>query len=337
MVNAQSETQPAPAETARPDAPADQVGEGRLPTFFIIGAGRSGTTSMHYVLGQHPQIYMSPNKETNFFAYYCSDWQTPPCTRREDISSIDGRSVKSLEDYRQLFRGVTQETAIGETSPSYLLTAGVPQAMLSFVPDAKIIAVLRQPIEKAYSHLQRKAATGIYPPDIALAAALEQDEARIAREGRGTSFLSHCRYYPRLKPYYDVFRRDRIKICFFEDMEQRAEDFYNDLFRFLEVDPSFRSPDASTRFNQSGKQTGSSALLRLTQISKPLRSRLRQQLPPSVVTRLSRWRHRLMSENIERAPELPAELRRSLTKQYFEDDIRKLEGLIGQDLSRWLA
>lgn len=335
MANTQTDLRPLSASVALPDREAEAVGEGRLPTFFIIGAARSGTTSLHYVLDQHPQIYMCPTKETNFFAYLCSGGQAPHCTRLENVTNVEKRSVKTMDAYRQLFRGAAGATAIGETSPSYLLTPGVAETIRHFVPEAKIIAVLRQPMDKAYSHFMRRVGGGIYAPDTDFAEALELDEVRIAKEGRGVSFIGQAHYYDYLKPYYDAFPRERIKICFFEDLGERAAEFYSDLFRFLGVDPSFRSPDAMTKFNQSGRKK-QSALLRLTGLGRSMEGHLRRNLPPSIVTRLSRWRHRLQSEKIERAPGIPASVRRELTQRYCGEDIAKLQELTGLDLSRWL-
>lgn len=308
--------------------------QGRLPNFLIIGAARSGTTTLHYVLGQHPQIYMSPNKETNFFSFYCNDGQVPQVTRVEDVAIIDQRSVKTLEDYCFLFRGVNKEIAIGEASPSYLLVPEVPLAIRESIPDAKIIVVLRQPIEKAYSHYLRKC-PGLYSYGEDFAEVLERDEQRIAAQGRGTSFLGHCRYYSCLKRYYEVFEHDRIKVCLFEELEHDPEAFYADLFRFLGVDPGFK-PDVSIKYNQSGLGKAR-PLVFVTQGGLSLRRRLIQHLPPNMASRLSRWRHKLRSANIDKPPPLDPALRRALTRRYFEEEIRKLQDLIGRDLSSWLA
>ncbi|MGF1607964.1 MAG: sulfotransferase [Kiloniellales bacterium] len=323
-----------PQDLGVPDQEPLIAEAGQLPNFLIIGAARSGTTTLHYVLGQHPQIYMSPNKETNFFSYYHCAGEVPGFIRREDRRSVDSRSVKSLDEYKRLFRGVTREIAVGETSPSYLLTPGLAETIQRFVPDAKIIAVLRQPIDKAYSHFLRKCRTNIYSFTTDFGQVLEQDEERIERDGRGTSFLGHGRYTERLKRYYDVFGPDRVKVCLFEDMESRPHEFYADLFQFLGVDASFQ-PDVSTKFNQSGEHK-SSTLARFTRIGMPWKGHIRRNLPPAVVTRLSRWRHKVQSANTERPPELPAELRRQLTRRYCADDIASLQKLIGRDLSHWL-
>ncbi|MGH6947347.1 MAG: sulfotransferase family protein [Kiloniellales bacterium] len=304
-----------------------------LPNFFIIGASRSGTTTLHYMLAQHPQIYMSPVKETNFFAVHCSDGAVPRCTRLEEVAGVDRRSVKDVDEYRLLFAGASDEIAIGETSPSYLLTAGVPEAIRSVIPQAKIIAVLRQPVDKAYSHFFRRVPS-IYSRDSDFVSVLEQDEARVRGEGRGTSFLSQGFYHDRLKRFYDVFERDRIRICLFDDMKTRPEEFYADLFRHLGVDERFQG-DFSARFNQTGNPKNR-LIARLTCIGKPLRRQLNRYLPTALVAHLARWQHIVESANLERPPALSPDLRRTLTERYYVEDIEKLQVLIGRDLSHWL-
>src|ERR687894_3261543 len=113
-----------------------------MPNFFIIGAQKAGTTSLYYYLKQHPQIYMSPRKEPHFFKGMHSELRK------------SGRGlppVTDLGDYQALFRGVTDEKAIGEASASYLYSPKAPALIKSSIPDAKLIAVLRNPADRAYS------------------------------------------------------------------------------------------------------------------------------------------------------------------------------------------
>ena len=117
-----------------------------MPTFLIIGAGKSGTTSLYYYLKQHPQVYMSPVKEAHFFD---QDEGEKPDFRGPGRSSPP--PITSIEDYRALFRGVTDETAVGEATPSYIYIPGAPGRIRRRIPDAKLIAGLRNPTDRAYS------------------------------------------------------------------------------------------------------------------------------------------------------------------------------------------
>ncbi|MGF1607963.1 MAG: sulfotransferase [Kiloniellales bacterium] len=320
---------------AEAPAAARALRSGPMPNFLIIGAARSGTTSLHYTLGQHPQIYMSPHKETNFFTFYCNGGRASQITRVEDVAAIEQSSIKTLSDYQAQFRGVSDEIAVGEASPSYLLAPGVAEAIHELIPAVKLIAVLRQPIDKAYSHFLWRCRVGVYSRSLEFAKALELDEERIRREGRGTSLLGGARYDLYLQRYFEVFGREQIKICLFDDMEARPQQFYEDIFHYLGVDSTYR-PDFSTKFNQSGSPR-SRLLAQLTHVSRPVKNELRRRLPPVAVTRLSRWQHKLRSANTMRPRSLPRGERRALTERYFAEGIANLEPLIGRDLSRWLV
>lgn len=119
-----------------------------LPNFLVIGAHKAGTTALYNYLKQHPQVYMSPAKEPRFFA-------------------LEGKNLKflgpkkdpgnrcrftTLEAYRELFQGVSSEVAIGEASTLYLYSQEAPKRIQHYIPDAKLIAILRNPIKRAYSN-----------------------------------------------------------------------------------------------------------------------------------------------------------------------------------------
>ena len=119
-----------------------------MPTFLIIGAMKAGTTSLYHYVGQHPQIYMSPVKEPQFFTFEneALDFHGPGDWH------ITHQIVKDLENYRKLFQGVTEERAIGEASTVYLYSSRTAERIHSYIPDAKLIAILRDPVERAYSN-----------------------------------------------------------------------------------------------------------------------------------------------------------------------------------------
>ncbi|HEY1419866.1 MAG TPA: sulfotransferase, partial [Candidatus Dormibacteraeota bacterium] len=122
-----------------------------LPNFLIIGAAKSGTDSLYGMLGQHPQIYISPSKEPMFFvAEGLPEVPYRGPSDREVLLRWDSW-VNTLEHYESLFGGATVEKAIGEASTWYLYDEGAPHRIKHHVPDAKLIAVLRNPVERAYS------------------------------------------------------------------------------------------------------------------------------------------------------------------------------------------
>ena len=112
-----------------------------LPNFFIVGAPRAGTTSLYRYLRRHPQVFMPAVKEPHFFANINPD----PDQRHLFPAMDEGQYVR-------LFRGALHYRAIGEASPSYLVTKGAAERIKARVPNAKIIMLLRDPTERAFSH-----------------------------------------------------------------------------------------------------------------------------------------------------------------------------------------
>lgn len=118
-----------------------------LPTFLVIGAAKAGTTSLYHYLGQHPQVFMSPVKEPGFFALegHPLDFRGP------GDEWLRQATTTTLEAYQKLFEGVRDEPAVGEASVLYLHHHAAPEAIARYVPDVKLVAVLRDPVERAYS------------------------------------------------------------------------------------------------------------------------------------------------------------------------------------------
>src|SRR5437867_4308222 len=119
----------------------------RLPTFLVIGAARSGTTALYLYLRQHPNVFMSRDKETNFFAFEgeALDFRGPG-------AEFVNNSVVTLNAYLRLFADAPENAAIGEASPLYLYSLHAAERIHARLPDVRLIAILRNPIEQAYSH-----------------------------------------------------------------------------------------------------------------------------------------------------------------------------------------
>jgi hypothetical protein len=216
-----------------------------VPNFIILGAAKAGTTALYHYLQQHPEIYMSPMKETNFFALKDEplDFQGPG-----DGDYINRFSITSLEEYEDQFDGRTDEKAIGEASPLYLYSRKAPLCIHEYVPHAKLIVILRNPIDRAYSaflHLVRdgrETTTDFHE-------ALRQEEARIHAGWEHIWHYKHMGlYYEQLRRYYDLFDHSQIKVYLYRDFRTQAVGVLQELFGFLGVDDTFM-PDTSVRHN----------------------------------------------------------------------------------------
>jgi hypothetical protein len=297
---------------------------GRLPTFFVIGAGKAATTSFHYYLAQHPQIFMCPLKEPKFFALegHALDFRGPGDER------IREGTVTELGAYRRLFAGVRGERAVGESSTLYLNDAGAAERIARHVPGARMIAILRDPADRAHSaflHLTRDG----FEPEADFAAALRDEPRRRAAGWYFYWFYRDRGYYHRdLRRYVSLFGRQAVRVYLYDDFDRAPHTVLADAFAFLGVDPAFR-PDVAARHNVSGRPR-SAAAQRWLRRRHPLKEALKAWVPERLGHRLI---SALQSLNLER-PRLGPETRADLVAGY-RDDILALEGLIGRDLAAW--
>jgi hypothetical protein len=295
-----------------------------LPNFLVIGAGKSGTTALHRYLKQHPEIYMSSLKELRFFPFE----DRPPDFRgpgdKEDMEA----AVKTIDNYRAHFTGGAHCSARGESSPLYLYYPRSAERIRHYIPDAKLIAILRHPAERAYSQYLMKRRDGREH--------LNFGDALAAEEQRASDGWSHHRQYRRrgfyaaqLRPYFDLFKREQLRIYLYEDYVADPVGLMQDIFRFLSVEDSF-VPDMSVRHNES-KIPRLRALQTFLTEPRPAKSLLKSFVPKHWSRRVG---DQLRRHNITKPP-LPETLRRQLIEVY-RDDINELQGMLGRDLSHWL-
>lgn len=304
-----------------------------LPNFLIIGAQKAGTTALYYYLKQHPHIYMSPEKEPHFFALEGEsiDFRGP-----RDNEILKDIAVTELEDYRQLFKNVSDESAVGEATAVYLYSPKACERIRHYVPKAKLIAILRNPAERAYSSFLHMVRDGREPLED-FGRALQEEETRI-RDNWGP--IWHYKqagfYYGQLKRYFDEFAREQIRIYLYEDLKGDPDGTLRDIFQFLEVDDAF-APDMSGRYNVAGvpKNRSLHTLHEFLIKSHPLKSALKPLVPKNLRRQaVKRVVNGIRNRNLVK-PSFPPEIREQLLADYRED-VLKLEHLIQRDLSGWL-
>ncbi|MBA2713563.1 MAG: sulfotransferase [Rubrobacteraceae bacterium] len=308
-----------------------------LPNFFIIGAAKCGTTALYHFLNQHPQIYMSHFKEPRFFALEGKklDFRGPA-----DRRGINRGGFTDIEAYRALFQDASSEKIIGEASTLYLYSQKAPERISHHVPGAKLVAVLRNPVERAYSAFLHLVRDGNEPLSD-FAQALREEEARIADNwGPVYHYKQRGFYYPQLKHYFDRFDRDQIRVYLYEDLKSDPSGMARDIFRFLDVDDAF-APDVSVKHNVSGIPTSATlqALYLLVGKPNPVKTALRPLFPTRVRRGMRSMRLRavrsIQSRNLAKAPRMSPEVRAELSEAYRED-ILMLQDLLQRDLSGWL-
>jgi hypothetical protein len=309
----------------------------KTPNFLIIGAAKSGTTAVWHYLKQHPEIYMSPTKHTRFFAFEVEEpsFQGPAPTMRGPAGRNQSvpYAITDIDAYHALFDGATNEIAVGEASHSYLYQPQAAQRIRNYSPEMKLIAILRNPAERAFSHYRQMVRDGRESiPDFAQA--LAEEEKRV-RENWWPDFhyIQTGLYYAQLKRYFDLFEHDQLKIYLYEDLNSDPLSLTRDIFRFLGVNELF-TPQATARYNASGLPKSKilhSSLQKLRR-TMPVAERI---LPKGQYRRLLRVGSSLHNQNLTKA-RLSPEVRRRAIEDYFREDILKLQGLLQRDLSAWL-
>ena len=298
------------------------------PTFLVIGAYKAGTTSVHHYLQQHPEVYVPRRKEPNYFAF--GDVAVPVGARSAGPLAphpAAASSVTRREDYVRLFDGRRDERAVGEVSPEYLVNERACDAIRSELPEARLVAVLRNPVERAFSDYLMYRRDGV-EPDGDFGRALDQQEERRQR-GEPTGWYVETGFYGRqLARYRDAFPREQVSVHLFEDLVRDPDGTMGAIFTFLGVDPvPLRSVD---QYNASGvpRNPVLGAVLRSRRwIGPPLKKVLPERLRPAI--------ERFVQRGLDR-PTLAPEHRARLVDTYA-DDVRLLERLTGRDLSPWLA
>jgi hypothetical protein len=290
-----------------------------LPTFIIVGAAKAGTTALYWYLSEHPDVFMSPVKETFYFAYGV-DEQGRLLYGDPDVHRFP---IKTREEYEALFVGSNGAKAIGEASPIYLECPQAAERIRAAIPGARIVASIRQPVDRAYSdylmYLRRRGRR------LDPAADLRPDAAWARPDSR---WMQVSRYHGQLARYYDRFPAEQVHVALFDDLKRDATRMTQDVFRFIGVDPTF-VPDFDTPHAGGG-------IPRNRFLERVFTSRkLRRWLEPYVSAGAANWVRRFRSRTMQKPPGLSPELRRQLTEP-FRDDIAKTAALIGRPLDYWL-
>lgn len=296
------------------------------PDWLHIGSGKSGSTSLSVYLAQHPQLFVSPVKEPRHFL---SPGVRPSFTGPSDEERVNQSLVWDPEAYRQLFDGRSEGQLAGELSQTYLGWPSAPAAVRAHNPDARMLAVLRHPAERAFSSWAAHRRDG-FERVTSFEEALAQEEQRLA-DGWGPiwAYTERGRYADALTRWYEHFPPDQIRVWLYEDLRSDLDGLLRGAFEFLGVDPAFR-PSTDKQHNVS-LVPRSQRLSRFVTVRSGPRRMAGKLVPP-------RWRapvaRRVIGLNQRRLTFDPA-TRRELTER-FRPDIERLQELLGRDLSAWL-
>jgi hypothetical protein len=284
-----------------------------LPTFFIIGAAKAGTTSLHFYLDQHPEVQMSAVKETNFFAGPANGIPYP-------VGRVD-----RLEDYEALFDPAFRVR--GEASPSYSNAprrAGVPQRIKELVPEARFVYLVRDPIDRLVSQYQMRVADGkerySFPEAVAQLDGADPH-----------SFHLTCQsfYGRQLELYLEEFPQERILVLDQARLRSEREATLAEVFGFLGVDAAYRTDAFDSELFQGG---GKARYPRLLARLKPALRGSFAALPPAVRSRL----RSSVERSLPKVPKLEVEAaERDRLRELFAPDAARLRELTGLRFETW--
>lgn len=284
------------------------------PNFFLIGASRSGTTSTYHYLNAHPEIFMSPVKEPRYYAYRDEKVNHSGLT---DKYHINRSSVTFTPKYSALFKKAVpgRHKAIGEASPVYLYSDVAAKEIHKDVPDAKLIAILRDPVKRAYSDYLNMLRLGRDFCE-SFGEAVENEEERIKSNwGPFYHYVTKGFYYEQLSRYLKYFDASQLCVLTHKELVQNTPQTMERIFRFLDVDPHFEFKRFKT-YNSSGVPKNIALHKAITHPLLPL---------PNFIKNL----------NITYSkPEMDNELKKNLYELY-KDDMEKLGAAFDLDLQHW--
>lgn len=292
-----------------------------LPNFICPGAARSATTALYYLLIQHPQIFLPSLKETRFFT--------------QDFE-------KGLPWYEEkYYNGVADEIAVGDISPVYLIDDRCPQRIHDALgPDIKVLFMLRDPIERAYSHYSMLRNHEFEDLPFEEAIVLDED-SRIAKSLKryeheyGFQYLKESRYSAGIERYLEYFGSDHIKYVLFEEFTNDTANQLTGILDFLNVPGPFDfNLDVYKNPTGGSSSSGLNKIFYNNPLAKKARDLIQMNTGWKAQSMLKKVKTTLLKGRQSEAPKLNEDTRERLYSE-FEDELVRLEALLGRELSVW--
>jgi len=268
------------------------VKEQIFPNFIVIGAMKSGTTSLRYTLSCHPEVFMVYPKEPRFFYN-------------------DENYSKGLSWYSSFFEKAKGKKAIGEGSGFYAWKARNSETVkriANTIPDVKIIYMVRHPIERIASHWSWEIASG--KPLGSIEKAIQENR----------QFIDMSMYWEQISEYRKYFKDEQIKVLFLEDLKSNPYKFYQSCFYFLEVDPYFDiTPYLNPQNQTEGRLTDSGILMKLRRIINL--QKIKKRVPDSLIN----WFKLILKTQDKVKPTWSHIVRKEVEDQIYPDSMQFLE------------
>jgi len=304
------------------------------PNFFLVGAAKSGTTSLSAWLDSHPDLYLSPIKEPNYFSTdidvskfrkgYLKSFDAEDSIESKPLEKRQIAFLRDEELYAQLFKPNNSKVHAGECSTSYLYSEVAAESIHAFNSESKILVLLRNPAERAYSHYLMAVQMGLEKRGFE--SAFKQDMNKSDR-GWGISelYFELGEYSKQLKRYLKVFPENQIEVVLFEDWIQQPKETQESICKFLNVSIFAALKNEVLNKSVSPKNPRLHSML----MQSGLKDFAKRVLPKEFFDKIKGGQYK--DENEVLAPD-----ERKYLINLYREDILELQGLLQRDLSNWL-
>jgi hypothetical protein len=297
---------------------------------LIVGAPKAGTTALHSALAQHPQVFTTTPKEPKY--WLCGDAPPPHWTGPGDAHSQQ-EWIWRRRDYDALFEPAGNDQIRGESTPFYLWSRPAHRRIAEHLPNVKLVAVIRDPIDRAYSNWMHLWSDGLEPVGDFEAAFALQSERVDAGWAPFWRYRDLGLYGEHLRHLYDYVDQDRVLVVRYRDIVDDPSGAVDRVARFLGISEGHVAEiprDNARSFAEEGLRT------RIVGPAIRAGAYLGQFAPPEVWRKVSEPLISVLQAGDSNRPRLSAEARERLVPN-FTDDIDLLKDLTGEDFSEWLS
>jgi hypothetical protein len=300
-----------------------------LPDFLVAGVPKAGTTALHAALSRHPALYMSPIKEPKFFLT-----DGPPPARGGPGDALTYREhVWQREEYEALFDAAPAGALRGESTPLYLYDRAALRRIKNLVPGVKLIVVLRDPVERAHSNWTHLWSAGLEPIGDFVQACAEEERRIDAGWASFWHYTGLGKYGEQLDYVFSLFPRDQVLVLRYRLLVDEPAAALDRICAFLGVEPGIVTEIPRENVTAHPERTlGHRAVSRGMRAGHAIGRLLPGDVEVAAIHRLERF---LQRGRRERQP-LSWEQRQAMLPK-FEDDIKMLEKLLGEEFADWLA
>ena len=302
-----------------------------LPDFLVIGAPKAGTTALHAALAHHPEVFTSSPKEPKY--WLCDDAPPPSWTGPGDAHS-NQEWIWRRSDYEKLFVGAEPGAQRGESTPFYLWSRGAHRRIAEAAPGIKLIAVVRDPVDRAYSNWMHLWSDGLEPVSDFESAFVRQEERIRAGYAPFWRYRDLGRYGEQLAHLYRYVDRERVLVLRYRDLVDAPGRTLDHVCAFLGISPGLVGAvprDNAHPYVEPGWRP---------RVLGPV---VRAGAWAGAFARPELWRRasvpliaQLSGPAVAHRPLLPPETRQRLIAE-FAEDIAELSELTGEDFSDWLS